>query len=981
MNKVLVVSLIFTFSLSLSAKAYWQQEVKYTIKAELVDSNHTIKAYEKIIYINNSLDTLKEMFFHLWPNAYQKGTPLDKQLQEDGNTKLYFGDEKYIGRLDSTNFSVDGISVSLKNHPLGKEVAWFDLPTLLMPGDSVTISTPFRIKVPFGEVSRLGHLEDSYQITQWYPKPAVYDENGWNVMPYLSVGEFYSEFGEFNVSITIPKKYKLAASGNLLEKSIQKQLRTETYSLKHAHDFAWFADTSWIEETSWVILPNSGRKVKTYMKYRPENESVYKNSVQFVDSAIYYYSLWIGDYPYKVCGGVDGGLTAGAGMEYPTITVLGETENRALLEEVTLHEVGHNWFYGILGNNERKNPWMDEGINSYYERRYYEEVKPNMNFYDFAPILGFLKHEAPRQQEYHHYLYDYVNTRNIDQPANLPANEYSSLNYGCVIYSKVAISFNYLEKYLGKELFDKSMQEYFQSWKFKHPSPENIREIFEKNTNKNLNWFFDDLLKTSYPIDYKINYAGYSSNNKDLRVIVTNIGDIASPIALSAIKKGKVICTVWYEGFFDSRKLTFPSGDYDEIIIDYYHEIPEINRKNNRFSLFNLFGEIEPIEATFLYDFQKSEKTQIHFSPILGYNLHDNLQLGAAASNFSIQENKFRYLIMPQFSFGTNKLVGSGQLIYSIYPAEYFNKININFTYKKQGLDLGVVSGQTEKLEAGLNFMITNKNARSKLKSNFQARITNSSVSFDRRQSQGKNYITFNYRARNNRSINPYKADLQIQAFEQNWKLSSEFNYGLTINNKLQKIDIRAFAGCFLQNYNANTERFNLTANNGTLTHSSDLESFVYSTPDYLFDNTTYGRFITDGTSIGRQQIHIQDGGFKSGISTINSTVWIGSLNLVIPLPIKLISFYTDLGTTHKVWNSYTEGTVKSPFLYDYGLQLNLKRNYFEIYFPLGYSQAIMNDYEMAGLGDDPTTPENEFNYVNRIKFMFNMNKLYNILQ
>ena len=203
------------------------------------------------------------MFFHLWPNAYQKGTPLDKQLQEDGNTKLYFGDEKYIGRLASTNFSVNGISVSLKNHPLGKEVAWFDLPTLLMPGDSVTISTPFRIKVPFGEVSRLGHLEDSYQITQWYPKPAVYDENGWNVMPYLSVGEFYSEFGEFNVSITIPKKYKLAASGNLLEKSIQKQLRTETYSLKHAHDFAWFADTSWIEETSWVILPNSGRKVKT----------------------------------------------------------------------------------------------------------------------------------------------------------------------------------------------------------------------------------------------------------------------------------------------------------------------------------------------------------------------------------------------------------------------------------------------------------------------------------------------------------------------------------------------------------------------------------------------------------------------------------------------------------------------------------------------------------------------------------------------
>ena len=245
-----------------------------------------------------------------------------------------------------------------------------------------------------------------------------------------------------------------------------------------------------------------------------------------------------------------------------------------------------------------------------------------------------------------------------------------------------------------------------------------------------------------------------------------------------------------------------------------------------------------------------------------------------------------------------------------------------------------------------------------------------------------KNYITFNFKTKNNRSINPYKANIQLQAFEQNWKLTTEFNYGLTVNNRLQKIDIRGFAGCFLQSLNASTERFNLTANNGTITAvPSDLENFVYNTPDYLFDNTTYGRFITDGTSIGRQQIHIQDGGFKSGISNITSTVWIGSLNLVVPLPIKLISFYTDFGTTDRVWNNYTNGTLKSPLIYDYGFQLNLKRNYFEIYFPLGYSEAIMNDYEMAGLGDDPTTPENEFNYINRIKFMFNIKKLYDILQ
>jgi len=979
MSKALLALLFLAFNFS--AKAYWQQKVSYSIEVKLIDSTHTLKAYEKVTYVNNSPDTLREMYFHLWPNAYQAGTPLDKQLQEDGNTKLYFGEDKYIGRLDSTQFKVNGISVPLKKHYLGKEVAWFDLPTPLPSGDSIIISTPFQVKVPFGEVSRLGHLNSSYQITQWYPKPAVYDKNGWNVMPYLSMGEFYSEYGEFNVAITLPKKYKLAASGNLVNVTTLENLRTENYSINNVHDFAWFADTSWIEETSWVILPNSGKKVKTYMKYCPKDSNVYRNSVQFVDSALYYYSLWIGDYPYDICGAVDGGLTAGAGMEYPTITVLGGGENRAFHEEVTVHEIGHNWFYGILGSNERKNPWMDEGINSYYERRYYEEVKPKMNFYDFFPVLKLLKYKPINQTEFHQYSYDYVNTRNIDQPPNLPANEYSSLNYGCVIYSKVAVCFNYLEKYLGKGTFDNAMQDYFQTWKFKHPSPKDLRVIFEKHTKKNLNWFFDDLLKTSYPIDYKVNHAGYSMDNKRFSVTVTNVGDIASPVVLSAIKDGKVIKTAWFDGFFETKKLFFPNGDYDEIIIDYYHDIPEINRKNNRFSLVNIAGRIEPLEATRLYNFNKIDKTQIHFLPILGYNLHDNLQLGAAATNLSIQENQFRYFLLPQFSFGTNKLVGSGQFTYSIYPSEYFNKVNINFIYKKQGLDIGIVPGQIEKLEAGLNFMLSKKNARSKLKSNFEARLTNSRVSFDRRESKMKNYITFNFKTKNNRSINPYRTNIQLQAFEQNWKLTTEFNYGLTINNRLQKIDLRGFAGCFLQSLNANTERFNLTANNGTIIASSDLENFEYSTPDYLFDNTTYGRFITDGTSLGRQQIHIQDGGFKSGISTINSTIWIGSLNLVIPLPTKFISFYTDFGTTDRIWNNYTEGTLKSPLLFDYGFQLNIKRNYFEIYFPIGYSEAIMNDYEMAGLGDDPTTPENEFNYFRRIKFMFNMNKLYDILQ
>ncbi len=986
MNKSWLFSLLL-FCVFAPAKAYWQQEVKYNINVELEDSRHLLHGNETVVYINNSPDTLREMFFHLWPNAYQSGTPLAKQILEDGNTTLYFGEEKYKGKLDSIDFKVNNQAVALKKHPLKKEVAWFDLPAPLIPGDSIIISTPFRVKVPYGEVSRLGHLDDSYQINQWYPKPAVYDQKGWHVMPYLSVGEFYSEFGSFEVSITIPNDYDLAASGNRLSRQVNKDKRTEVYSLNKVHDFAWFTDKNWITEESSVTLPHSGRTVKTYIKYQehPSSSSVWSNSVQFVDSAVYYYSLWVGDYPYDVCGAVDGGLTAGSGMEYPTITVLGGSENRAFHEEVTVHEVGHNWFYGILGSNERLYPWMDEGLNSYYERRYYEEVKPEMTFNNFMPFLKkIIKGDPPKHTEFHHYLHDYVNTRNIDLPLNLPAPEYSSLNYGSIIYSKSAVCFNYLQKYLGTEVFDAAMKDYFQTWKFKHPQPEDFEAIIKKHSDKNLDWFFNDLMTTSYPLDYKINNAGYSWDNTKFEVVITNKGDIASPVVVSALKNGKVINTAWYEGFFGTKMLSFPKDDYDEVVIDYYHDMPEINRRNNRFILFSVFGNIEPLEASFLHNYFRDDRTQVFFTPLMGYNQHDNLQLGVAATNLSIQESPFRFLLMPQFSFGTNRIVGTGQLVYSIYPGDYFDKVNINFNYKRQGLDFGVAPGQIAKTEAGLNFMIHNPNDRSKFKSNIEARFTNTEVSFDRRKAQFNDYVTFDYNVVHHKTINPYDANLRLQAFNQNWKLTSEFNYDLTVNKRLQSIDIRLFGGAFLQRTNDMlTQSFSINGNNGTLLASSDLEAFQYITHDYLFDDVMYGRFVTDRKSLARQQVYIQDGGFKSGMGSVRSKTWIGSVNLVIPLPVKFLSLYSDFGITDAYWEDYQEGDVKTPIIYDYGFQLNIKKDFFEIYFPLGYSDIINQDYENGsdGLGDNPATPDNEFNYFRRIKFMFNMNKLYKVLQ
>ena len=179
--------------------------------------------------------------------------------------------------------------------------------------------------------------------------------------------------------------------------------------------------------------------------------------------------------------------------------------------------------------------------------------------------------------------------------------------------------------------------------------------------------------------------------------------------------------------------------------------MPELNRKNNRYILFSLFGRVEPLEATFFFNFEKDDKTQIFFLPIAGVNYHDNFQLGMAAYNSLIKEKKFRFLVMPQFSFGTQKLVGFGQAVYSFYPAEYFQKVNVNLSVRRQGLGFGGAIGEIQKIEASTNFILQRPNDRSKIRSSFEAKLSNVSVEFDRRGSKLKNYITFDYNIENKR--------------------------------------------------------------------------------------------------------------------------------------------------------------------------------------------------------------------------------------
>ena len=612
----LLLGLIFLcFCPTVLSQRYFQQETNYRICVTLNDKLHELSGFETIEYINNSPDTLRFLFFHLWPNGYRDNTTgLARQLFGLNGKERLFNDPELKGYIDSLDFKVDEQKVRWNLLPGQPDICRIMLNKDLKSGDTTKITTPFHVKIPKGVSSRLGHIGESYQISQWYPKPAVYDKFGWHQMPYLDQGEFYSEFGSFDVRITLPENYIVGATGKLQNEQELKMLdilaadtarrnisnnnkadfppssihtKTLRYVEQQVHDFAWFADKRFHVLKGNVKLPDSGREVTTWVMYTNEQKGLWEDALPAVENAIVFFSRWIGDYPYQSFTAVQSTINAGEGMEYPGLAVIGAAESAYSLEEVIVHEVGHSWFYSALGFDERRYPFLDEGITSAYEIRYMDERYPRKKLWEvyfknkkLAHFFHIDKLPIRRMPEIEWLMQA---RRNLDQPLNLPAPEYSTLNYSLDIYYKAAMGFNYLRAYLGDSIFDPIMHHFYIQWKFKHPQPDDLRIFFESQTGKDLNWFFTEFLGTTKQIDYKaIRY-------ENQKVLIKNNGRIASPLVICGMHKDSIYFEMWIDGFEGQRWIDVPQGNYSEIKIDPRHIMPELFRLNNNIRTSGIF--------------------------------------------------------------------------------------------------------------------------------------------------------------------------------------------------------------------------------------------------------------------------------------------------------------------------------------------------------------------------------------------------------
>ena len=969
--------ILFFFAQYSFAQEYFQQEVNYNIEVTLDDQNHFLHGFEKIQYTNNAPQPLKVIYFHLWPNAYKNNqtTLAREQFAAEGKHFL-FRAKSQQGYIDSLHVRINGEPSAWEHHPDHIDIAILQLNEPLETGESITITTPFRVKIPLGVTSRFGHIGQSYKITQWYPKPAVFDQRGWHAMPYRDMGEFYSEYGNFEVSITLPENYVVAATGQLQNQDELKWLRqkaldtkgafsfdkndmefppsadqnkTLTYTIEQAHDFAWFADKRYHVMMDSVKLPNSGRTVTTWAYFTNDQAELWRNATNYINQALRYYSEWYGDYAWDNCSAILGARgSRGSGMEYPTITAIGHFQQAHMLEQVIIHEVGHNWFYGMIGFNEREYPFLDEGLTTFTEIRYMNRRHPDLNLYEnFGMDEGMAKLAGVDHMKYthqHEMIYLLKARENADQPTNLHSADYTMMNYMAIPYSKAGLAFRHLKGYLGEEVFDSILQDFFHRWKFRHPYPEDLRDVFEANTDRDLDWVFDNLFQTNQKIDYKI------SSYRDGRLHVKNREQTAAPLKVAGFKGEEKVFSQWYQGFTGKKWLDMPDKEVDRYVIDPGHEMLELYRHNNTIRTRGLLRKVEPLDIRFLGFVNNPYRTQVHYFPSLAWNYYDKTMVGVSLYDAILPADRFDYFLAPLYSTGKKQLSGLGELVFNVYPDQMFDKIELKasgkrFAYREEH------DRSFQRLRAEASFIWKKRGAGANTKNSIEYAITYASdiqeMFLDIGDGRYRWYHKLSLKHDNStRSINPYSLSANFEygnSFLKSW-LEANYKYSYYMNEGL---NIRLFGGTFL--YKKDNlpwfYAYHLSGSNGF--------------HDYTFNQTYLGRFENpvneNDNQLLAQQFYPDGGGFATYSPLGVTRDWLVSLNISSSLPIIRdipIKAYTNIGAFGKSLPVGIDLT-NDRWALETGIQFSFLQ-FLDVYFPVLASNNLerASDYVNTRYGE-----------------------------
>ncbi len=588
---------------------YWQNKADYKINVSLDTVTHKVTGEVEITYTNNSPDNLKFLWLQLDQNIY-------KQSSRGSATTTQTG-----GRWANAKFTegevIKSVSVEVDGEKFTPEFLITDtrmqvwLKQNLKTGSKAKMHIAFEFIVPNRGTDRMGQLKTKngivYEVAQWFPRLCVYDDiQGWNTLPYIGAGEFYLEYGDFDFNITAPANLIVVGSGEMQnEKEVYTAAQidrlnnarnsdktiiirsakevtdiksrpagklTWKFKIQNARDVAWAASKAFVLDAARINLP-SGKKALALSAYPVESikKNGWQRSTEMVKASVEHYSKMWYEYPYSAAINVAGVV---GGMEYPGIVFCSYEDAGASLWGVTDHEFGHTWFPMIVGSNERKYAWMDEGfttfINGFSTKAF--------NKGEFADFSFFPAGESA----------PYVFTEEMD-PIMTKPDVVQQENLGVVAYDKPSIMLNVLRNVvIGPQRFDKAFREYIERWAFKHPTPWDFFHTMENVVGEDLSWFWRGWVINNWKLDQAVKGVEYNNNKPEEGAAITilNLDQMVMPVDIlikeTNGKEQRIILPVevWQRGA--EWTFTVPTTSrVTAVVLDPDKKLPDMNRQNN----------------------------------------------------------------------------------------------------------------------------------------------------------------------------------------------------------------------------------------------------------------------------------------------------------------------------------------------------------------------------------------------------------------
>jgi Peptidase family M1 domain len=610
-KKMFLIGFVLFLTLSVSAQPdRWQQRVKYTMNIDMNVQANQFKGKQKLEYTNNSPDTLTKVFYHLYFNAFQPGSMMDTRSKRQGSVNGSGGRPDWDGRVKDriSNLKPDEIGFQkitslkmngrLQSFKMMETILEVKLDKPILPKSKVTFDMEFEAQVPL-QIRRSGRDNPSskvrYSMSQWYPKLCEYDYEGWHPTPYVG-REFYGVWGDFDVSISIDKKYILGGTG-YLQNPNQIGYGYEAKGVKvnqpagnkliwrflapNVHDFMWAADPEFIHVSRQL---RDSLTIHLLYKKTNEPEKDWLDVLDMAEKALPFIEKTFGQYPYKQFSFIHGG---DGGMEYPMATL-------CIGPGAALHEWMHSWYYGLLGTNESLYPWMDEGFTQYAEER----------------TFAFITNKEGFAQADNYASYYALAKSGKEEPLTTHADHYNlNAAYGPAVYSKGAVFVEQLGYIVGVPVRDKILLEYYKQWRFKHPNAADFMRVAEKVSDMKLDWYKEYWINSTKTIDYKIDslweeggktkvrlyrigqmsmpidlQLTFRDGSKELHYIPMNLMYGEKPAEDSGITRIKYEPWKWTHAAYTvetTRKLT----DFSLAEIDPSMRLADVDRKNNKLEL------------------------------------------------------------------------------------------------------------------------------------------------------------------------------------------------------------------------------------------------------------------------------------------------------------------------------------------------------------------------------------------------------------